>query len=461
MAVFAIFAGMVAPKVTFMSRIRTLLPLLLSALSTVAVSSCSDEAVGPMAPVGGSGQPCTLGEAGNKAAQAWPTATDIMAEMKLGINIGNTLEAPNSNSGNPDDYQPWSGQKVSQAYIKGLKRLGFSAVRVPCAWHTHLSVNDDANKQWTISPGWLNTVDEVVGWIVDEGMYAVLNIHWDSGWLEEHITPTVDATLDAKQRSLWTQIATKLSRHDHHLLFAGMNEPNTNDVKREDGVAKTAPICQTIMHYSQTFVDAVRATGGNNAQRTLVVQMPETNNEWGLMDAFQMPTDPAGQGRLMVEWHWYSPYNFTLMGKDESWGNVALYWGQGNHVSGSKRNSTWGEEEYTAKAFADIKRKFVDAGYPAIVGEACTQTFPGEIQKSDDNVPYDEAKHHASRALWNETVARAASDNGMCLFYWETNGEVNRADGSWKSDCQYSLDGLLKGAGVTPPTRALRPLFAP
>ena len=98
-------------------------------------------------------------------------------------------------------------------------------------------------------------------------MYAIVNIHWDGGWLENNCTADKQEANNKKQKALWTQIANKLNVYDEHLLFAGCNEPN---------VENTAQMA-VLKSYEQTFIDAVRATGGNNAVRNLIVQGPSTD----------------------------------------------------------------------------------------------------------------------------------------------------------------------------------------
>lgn len=125
---------------------------------------------------------------------------------------------------------------------------------------------------YTIDQAWMNRVKEVVDYCINDGMYVVLNDHWDGGWLEEHIKDSNAATIAKNKeilKTLWTQIANAFKDYDEHLLFAGLNEPNA------DNQAAT----NNLIQYNQAFVGAVRATGGNNARRVLVVQGPSTNIE--------------------------------------------------------------------------------------------------------------------------------------------------------------------------------------
>ena len=347
------------------------------------------------------------------------TAMEIAADMYAGINIGNTMECP----GGEGD---WS-MPVNETYVAALAAMGFNAVRIPCAWNAHA-------KDGVIDAAWLDRVDEVVGWVIRNGMYALLNTHWDSGWIEgDPCTKGFDEAVNAKFGSYWTQIATKLNHYDQRLLFSAMNEPpvdETTKATKERGI-------DAIMKYEQTMLDAVRATGGNNLDRVLVMSVPNTNIEIAAEGYFQMPKDVVSD-RLMVEAHFYSPYNFNMMTEDASWGKVAWYWGKENHVAGSDRNSTWGEEDYVRDQMQLMKKHFVDKGYPTVLGEYCV------CEDRSNIAGVDKEKHQASQTLWNREVTREAKNAGCVPFFWETGGDINRRDGSIIRT--YQLDGLFLGA---------------
>lgn len=357
-------------------------------------------------------------------------AKTLAAQMYAGINIGNTLEVPGNETA-------WGNPKVSKAYIDGLKKLGFNAVRIPCAWDSYI-INQTS---YEIDAAWLDRVSEVVGYCVANDMYAIVNIHWDGGWLEESVVNGYSSKVDAKQKALWTQIATKLNAYDEHLLFAGCNEPGQQAQDKVD-----ASVVKTIIAYEQTFIDAVRATGGNNARRCLIVQGPYTNIDKTVKE-YTMPVDVVPD-RLMVEVHFYDPYQFTMMNHDENWGKVFLYWGKDNHVAGSIHNATAYEEDYVKEQFQKMKAAYVDKGIPVIVGEysAMKRTKTDKIDGTS-GLAYsdiDEEMHNKSRAYWNEVVTREAKNHGCVPFYWETGGDMERTSGQAKE--AYAIDGVMKGA---------------
>ena len=160
-------------------------------------------------------------------------------------------------------------------------------------------------------------------------------------------------------QTLWTQIANTFKNYDSRLLFAAANEPDI------DSAAKTAVLLQ----YYQTFVTAVRATGGNNTTRWLVLPGPSTNIDRTFDWMNSLPTDPT-PGRLAIDVHYYDPYQFTLMTADESWGKMFYFWGQGYHsATMTDRNANWGEEQWMNDQFEKMRTKFVDKGVPVLVGE--------------------------------------------------------------------------------------------
>lgn len=349
------------------------------------------------------------------------SAMQIAADMYAGINIGNTMECP----GGEGD---WS-MPVNETYVAALAAMGFNAVRIPCAWNAHA-------KDGVIDAAWLDRVDEVVGWVIGNGMYALLNTHWDSGWIEgDPCTKGFDEAINAKFGSYWTQIATKLNHYDQRLLFSAMNEPPVDETSK----ATKERSIDAIMKYEQTMLDAVRATGGNNLDRVLVMSVPNTNIEIAAEGYFQMPKDVVAD-RLMVEAHFYGPYQFNMMEQDANWGKTFWYWGKDNHVAGSDRNSTWGEEDWVKEQFALMKKNFVDKGIPGITGEYC-------VCCNRENTPgIDKDKWRASTRLWAKVVTEESKNAGCVPFFWEVGGDINRSNGSVKNSLQ--LDGVFEGAAL-------------
>lgn len=351
------------------------------------------------------------------------TAKELAAKIKLGWNIGNTMEASGSETA-------WGNPRVSKELIDLVKASGFNAIRIPCDWNQYMTNSLTAE----IKADWLARVKEVVQYCVDDNMYVILNIHWDGGWLEENCTEAKKDENNAKQKAFWEQIATTMRDFDEHLLFASANEPN---------VANATEMA-VLNSYHQTFIDAVRSTGGKNAYRVLVVQGPSTDIEKTNKLMTSLPTDKVNN-RMMVEIHYYTPWNFTGMTKDESWGKMAYYWGNGFHsTTDTDHNSTWGEEASVDSYFAMMKQQFVDKDIPVVIGEF------GAVRR--DNLTGDALKLHlASRAYFLKYVTKQAIANGMLPFYWDSGGLNNLASGIFdrlnnKVYDQQALTALIEGA---------------
>ncbi|MEM0576636.1 cellulase family glycosylhydrolase [Flavobacterium polysaccharolyticum] len=316
-------------------------------------------------------------------------ATELASKMKLGWNIGNTLEATGGETA-------WGNPKVTKALIDFVKANGFNAIRIPCSWNQYLANSTTAQ----IKADWLARVKEVVQYCVDNDMYVIVNIHWDGGWLENNCTEAKKVENNAKQKAFWEQIATQLRGFDEHLLFASANEPKVADATQ----------MAVLNSYHQTFIDAVRSTGGKNAYRNLIIQGPDTDIEKTNKLMTTLPTDKVAN-RMMAEVHFY-PYQFTLMTKDESWGKMFYYWGAGNHsTTDTERNPTWGEEADVDKFFKSMKTQFVDKGIPVILGEfgAIKRDLTGDAL----------TLHLKSRADFLKYVVKQSKANGMIPFYWD------------------------------------------
>ena len=355
------------------------------------------------------------------AAFALPKATEIYPDMGLGYNIGNTMEVPK----NPTD---WGNPFPDAAYVKAIKDAGFNTVRIPCAWDSHAS-------NGTINAGWLDSVKTVVDLVINNGMYAILNSHWDGGWLEDHVFDgkgfdktgevTVSAAdIAAKQGSYWKQIATKFAEYDEHLIFASANEPGVNDPWNggaDNGQwAFDATRMQVLKKFHEACLKAVRATGGNNATRIVVVQSPRTEIDKAPLLSELYPVDPAGEGYTMAEVHFY-PYQFSLMTSgDEDWGKMFYYWEDqtpGNDAAHTCSGSALGSKKSIDELFSGLKSRFYDKGIPVVIGEMGAVKRLGVL--TGDNLKV----HLKARAAWYGYTVAAAKKNGLVPCVWDTGDE--------------------------------------
>lgn len=345
-------------------------------------------------------------------------AKTLAAKMFMGWNPGNSLECPGSETA-------WGNPKITQLLIDSVKAAGFNAIRIPCAWDSHL---EDATTN-QIKAAWLARVKEVVDYCINDDIYVVLNIHWDGGWLEENPTYAKQIAVNAKQKTLWEQIAVYFRDYDEHLMFAGTNEVHAN---YSTPTAENNTVQQS---YNQTFIDAVRSTGGRNAYRNLIVQAYNTNIDHAV-SFLKVATDNIAD-RMIVEVHYYDPWDFA------GDGSSSIYlWGSSYSSFGSI--SSWGQESHVVTQFNKMKTNFVDKGYPVILGEY------GAIRRS--SLTGDALTHHlASRAFYLEYVTEQAKNNGMVPFYWDNGGTGNNGFALFNRNTnnvfdRQSLNALMNGA---------------
>ena len=370
------------------------------------------------------------------------TAKEIAAQMYPGWNLGNTMEATGSTGLGAETS--WQGTKTTQAILDYVKSQGFKSVRIPCSWYIH-------STDGQIDAEWMNRVKEVVGYCISSGLYVILNDHWDNGWIEVNgfsessssykaVSESTITEKIAMLQKIWKQIAEAFADYDQHLLFAGLNEPFQQYDLFNSRHKELTPI---LHRYNQAFVDAVRATGGKNAGRILVVQGPGTSISSTVESYFSMPTDNV-QNRLMVEVHYYEPWDFCGQESSATW-----FWGEGNYVSGSSHNATWGTESHAKSQFASMKSKFYDNGVPAIIGEY------GANWRS---LSANQTEHNNSVKAWFKEVTEKAVSNGCIPMVWDINspnqnGEsgtmtiVNRS--SLSIFCAYALDGIMEGVSAS------------
>jgi aryl-phospho-beta-D-glucosidase BglC (GH1 family) len=347
-----------------------------------------------------------------------PSAQEIASKMKVGINLGNTLEAICGETA-------WGAAPTTQRLIDSIKAAGFNTIRLPSAWFCHSDTNTSV-----INPAWIARVKEVVDYCINDSLYVILNIHWDSGWLENRVNAANQEKVNERQHAYWTQIANYFKDYDEHMLFAGANEPNV------ENAAQMA----VLLTYHQTFINAVRATGGNNSSRTLIIQGPSTDIDktYNLMNT--LPVDQIAD-RMIMEIHYYTPYQFTLMSSDADWGKMFYYWGKDYHSKiDVTRNANWGEESDVEKYFGMMKTKFVDKGMPVIIGEY-------GAYKRKLSPPSDQALHNASVEYFHKYIVKSATGKGIIPFLWDTpGGLIDRSQGTIQD--RGILNAIMEGAGV-------------
>jgi endoglucanase len=358
------------------------------------------------------------------------TAVEFSQLMTVGWNLGNSLEAINVDEGvYSGDETSWGNPVVTEQLIDSVAEAGFNTIRIPVSW-SHKIV-DETN--YKISDSWLQRVEEVVNYVLDNEMFVMINIHWDGGWMNHPFYDNQDE-INNKLEALWKQIAVYFRDYDDRLLFAGSNEVHVEG----DYSDPSSENVEVQNSFNQTFVNTVRATGGRNAYRYLVVQAYNTNISYAV-DYMVMPTDEA-TNRLLAEVHFYDPYDFTL----QTDGNFKTQWGE---PFSEGDVSSWGQEDWVDEAFGMMKTNFVDEGYGVILGEY------GAVLRSD--LTGDELDQHIeARKYYLEYVTSAAIENHIVPFYWDNgwagiNGFALFDRQSAEVVDPGALEAVLNGAGIS------------
>lgn len=328
-------------------------------------------------------------------ASGWELAATAVQRMKAGLNIGNTLDTYGTWIGGdePSAFETaWGNPVITPELIKAIKAGGFNAVRLPVTWWQHL---DGAGN---VKESWMDRVEEVVNYILDEDMYCILNVHHDTGgsetcWLRADLANYEDVS--TRFASLWTQIASRFISYDAKLVFEGYNEMLDANFTWTQTDANGYEAHNRL---AQLFVNTVRATGGNNAKRNLLVNTYSSDAGEKSVTNFQIPTDQT-EHHLIVGVHIYTPGSFTSPAEDAE----APVW-------------TVAHEAELTPVFERLNISFVGLGVPVIVGEFGAQ----------------EKAVEAERAKYTEYFVGAAKRYGITCFHWFDL--INRSTYQWTSE---------------------------
>lgn len=352
------------------------------------------------------------------------TALEATRLMGNGINLGNTLEACDNNVGiktnTPLSYEThWGQPKTTQAMIDGMKAAGFDTIRIPVAWMTnatHLYEGD-----YTIDADYMDRVEEVVRYARKAGMYVIINDHWDGGWYGMFGSESAETRALAMEayKGMWQQIAERFRDYSDYLIFESANEElggrfdENSPLYCSDSVVTYLTDDERYAltnEINQTFVDVVRATGGNNATRFLLIAGYSTDIDQTCDDRFQMPKDTV-DSKLMVSVHYYDPWS---------------YCGASSAVSATK----WGkvsDYEYMDQQLAKMT-KFTEAGYGVVIGEY--GALPCSDGLKDNTLAYHTAfldactKYDLTNCLWDcsglyKRVSQTFADDDILAMYQE------------------------------------------
>ena len=368
-------------------------------------------------------------EKGEAATVSGETPWDICASLGLGWNLGNQLDAHNNGIA---EETAWGNQPTTQALFDQLASTGFTSVRIPVTWLGHIG----EAPSYTIDAEYLNRVAEVVGYAESAGLNAIINIHHDGAdsnyWLnikDAAKDEALNTSIKEQLAAIWTQIANKFKDKGNFLVFESMNEIHDGGWGWGENLTDGGKQYAVLNEWNQVFVDAIRATGGNNTNRYLGVPGYVTNIDL-TVENFVLPKDVV-QNRLMVAVHFYSPMEFTLNDEFSEWG----------HTGNSSLKPNWGDEEYLKSLFNSMKTKFIDNGIPAYIGEI------GCVHRNNE-------RSEAFRLYYLEYLCKAAKEYGMAPFYWdngsassgkECSGLFNHATGEILNNALEVIEVMKRG----------------
>ena len=347
------------------------------------------------------------------------TGFELTKEMRTGWNLGNTFDATGA-SGLPSEMS-WGQPHTEKEMIDGLAKSGIKTLRVPVSWHNHISDKET----YTINTDWMKRVKTVVDWAIENDMYVILNIHHDEYDKESKmpkcsgIYPNKTNLVESQRYlyNIWGQIATAFNNgYDEHLIFETMNEPRPKGTPDEwwfSGSTRSIDAARSLNQMNQTALDAIRATGGNNAKRFVMCPALAASEHAAASSLFKMPTD-VERGRLILSIHAYSPYSFAM----ESPGD---------------RNFTEGHKSELNTMFSKLKKKYLDNGYPVVIGEY------GATNKDNLQARLDWFEFYLTTAksygipcvLWDNGVWQTRQDDKGNPDYNEGFGYYNRTEQKW------------------------------
>lgn len=312
------------------------------------------------------------------------TATQLVKNINAGWNLGNTLDSiDGTRLHDPEQTETsWGNNITTEAMIKTVAEGSFKAVRVPVTYY------DNCDENANIDSAWLDRVETVVDYVLDNGMYCIIDVHHDTGMGAWITADEEDYDLSSKRlQKLWEQIAERFKNYDERLIFEGFNEL-INDKNEWDNADDSN--YEVTNKLNQVFVDCVRKTGGNNAHRILMVNLYAAIAGEKGVELFNMPNDSASDA-IIVGFHSYSS----------------------------------SETELDA-IFERMQKKFVNNNIPVIMGE-----FGTKAQNSEN-----------SRAAFAGTVVKKAHDAGIVCFWWDDGG-------TWKDAAEVTNYALLNRIDLT------------
>jgi len=362
------------------------------------------------------------------------SSMELVSKMKAGWNLGNTLDSHwnarvwGTINAPGDQEKLWGNPVTTKEMIDFIKESGFNVVRIPVTWYIFTGPGPD----YLIDEQWMDRVQEVVDYVIDNEMFAILNIHhddyrsgngWECGWLKLYgrdgpLTEDEKAEMLHRFGRLWKQISERFKDYSEYLLFDGINEPHTSflhNYTNETWVEQSGFLNELL----QVFIDTVRASGGKNTSRHLMVAPyfasvgMDPNDKEGRIANFVdndngtlWINDP--QNRLIVSLHYYEPWGFVTAPDDSQW----FSWYFDLDVGSVSHNMN--------VLFQILEQNFITHGLPVIMGET------GALNRK---MP-DGGSNEAERVKWAEYFFTKLKELGIPVVIWDDGGQFQLLDRS-------------------------------
>ncbi|MBR6384829.1 MAG: cellulase family glycosylhydrolase [Ruminococcus sp.] len=354
------------------------------------------------------------------------TAFEITEDMKIGWNIGNSMDATASGTtAGVESETAWGNPKTNQALIDEIKARGFNTVRIPTTWYQHLDADNN------IDPAWMARVKEIVDYCFNNDMYVILNVHHEN-WINRADLGTAYNEMKPKLMKIWQQIATEFAEYDQHLIFECMNEPRAAGTTHEWWGPQQDEV-DTINKLNADFVELIRSTKSPySSTRLLMIPGYCASSDKTIFSKIEVPDDDY----VAVSIHAYSPYTF-VMAKDD---------GNGNLYDHSTYTESYSAELHTI--LENIRNTFIDKDIPVVIGEFSASNYQNTEARCDWATDYISTtkKFGIPCVLWDND-ARGNSDPSEAHDYIDRKAVVNNGatgDAAWYPDSVQVVDTMMK-----------------
>ncbi|MCR4579463.1 MAG: glycoside hydrolase family 5 protein [Treponema sp.] len=373
------------------------------------------------------------------------SSIEFAKKLVIGWNLGNTLDATDSNTNyGAGTETSWGMPKTTAEMLDAVKAAGFETIRIPVSWHNHVST--DGN--YTINSEWMARVKEIVDWAIEDGFYVILNIHHDNfsttdiasnpGFALSLDDTTIQTKSKAYLEKVWTQIANTFNNdYDEKLIFEVLNEPRDVGSSYEwyfSSSSLAKEYCDVITDYENTCIEAIRATGGNNANRYIMVPgYAASGSDTTMLGAYTMPEEPEGSSasdKLILSTHAYSPYNFAMANEDSTFDSS--------------------DESSLTSLFNYLNTNYISRGIGVVMGEASASNKDNTDERIKwVNSYFGKAKEIGIPVvLWDNMIADAdGNENTASGYNGEHHGWLNRNTCEWYFPT--IIEAMMTTVGVT------------